>query len=172
MAGSTSVRGDDNEQIRQLTRFIRHPLYNRHRSNNDVALLYWEEPLILGATVRAITLPLQDSPVPYGENCNVTGWGRTREGGPISENLRVTTKPIVSNEECNVAYKGLITPAMLCAGLAQGGRDACQGDSGGPLTVNGVQLGVVSWGRGCARPKYPGIYARVAVFTDWILEHL
>ena len=34
-------------------------------------------------------------------------------------------------------------------------QDACQGDSGGPLTVltNGdhyTQMGVVSWGQGCA----------------------
>ena len=38
-------------------------------------------------------------------------------------------------------------------------------DSGGPLffTDNGVhkQVGIVSWGEGCAFPGYPGVYAKL-----------
>lgn len=48
-----------------------------------------------------------------------------------------------------------------------------QGDSGGPLVTPGndnvwVQLGVVSFGIGCALPMVPGVYARVSQFQDWI----
>lgn len=60
---------------------------------------------------------------------------------------------------------------MLCAGIAnEGGKDACQGDSGGPLinTLTGEQVGVVSWGNGCAEAAYPGIYSNVASGLDWI----
>lgn len=172
MAGSTLRTGDANAQIRILSRFMRHPQFNPNRISNDVGLVFWEQPLIFGATVRAIALPQQSEAVPYGENCTVSGWGTIREGGPITVILNAVTKPIVSNEECNRAYGGRITDDMMCAGLPEGGRDACQGDSGGPLLVDKAVLGVVSWGRGCARPGFPGVYTRVSFFTNWIRENM
>lgn len=47
-----------------------------------------------------------------------------------------------------------------------------QGDSGGPLVVKQgsqwVQAGIVSFGKDCALANFPGVYARVSQYQDWI----
>lgn len=47
-----------------------------------------------------------------------------------------------------------------------------QGDSGGPMVSKQnsrwIQSGVVSFGRGCALPNFPGVYARVSRYQTWI----
>lgn len=59
---------------------------------------------------------------------------------------------------------------MVCAGYENGGFDSCQGDSGGPLVSDGVLVGVVSWGKGCAEPGFPGVYAKVSAVREWIYK--
>lgn len=87
--------------------------------------------------------------------------------------LRKVTIPVVNQEECKRAYSGAgapITERMICAGAP--GKDACQGDSGGPLTRNGILIGLTSWGIGCARPDFPGVWTRVAAVSTWISDQL
>ena len=68
---------------------------------------------------------------------------------------------------------------MICAGVPDGGKDSCQGDSGGPLiserrlrrtTSRDVLVGIVSWGTGCERAEFSGVYTDVAKLRYWILE--
>merc|ERR1719276_1510 len=63
---------------------------------------------------------------------------------------------------------------MMCAEAR--GRDACYGDSGGPLLLTPSEdfaedslVGIVSWGRGCADERFPGVYTRISFLYDWIV---
>lgn len=166
-AGSTQSQSGG--QLIQVSRVINHPNYNFLTLNNDINVLWMASSFNMAPTgVAAIGLPAQGASVATGAMATVAGWGATREGGPASPGLQSVAVPIVSNAQCNANYNGGITEGMLCAGFPQGGRDACQGDSGGPLNIHGTLVGIVSWGQGCARPGFPGVYARVAHFRNWI----
>lgn len=106
--------------------------------------------------------------IPEGASFVVSGWGTTSEGGSLPSTLRQVTVPYVNDGDCSDAYGSgnIFGDVMICAG--EGGKDSCQGDSGGPMTYNGVHVGIVSWGYGCARPQYPGVYAQTDAFLDWI----
>lgn len=107
----------------------------------------------------------------------IMGWGATSEGGPQSDELRFATVPFVDDATCARSYRNQFKPQTeLCAGYPQGGADTCQGDSGGPMVADvagrTVQVGIVSYGMGCARPGYPGVYAEVQSFSAEITSHL
>lgn len=170
LAGSTSRTGDSTGQYRNVAAFITHPKYDPYRYENNIAVLYLDKPLVLGANVRSITLYLPSTQVPYGVNATIAGWGLTDLTDPTSwsNDLQATLIPISARDTCYAAYKGLINDSMLCAGLPKGGHGACLFDNGAPLTINGVQIGIFSWSSGCGAPNFPGVYTKVASFNDWL----
>lgn len=95
-----------------------------------------------------------------------------------SSRLLETAVETVSISQCQSRYAGsAIGGGQVCAGLEQGGRDSCRGDSGGPLVAeeaNGCprQIGIVSWGKGCAKEHAYTVYTRVSTYSDWIQKHV
>jgi trypsin len=133
---------------------------------------------------RVVTLNT-DGDVPQDdEYLTVMGWGVTVEGVSSTQSnvLREVDVQSMGNMECDassgqykgsfVTYEGYIEDNMLCAWSQD--KDACQGDSGGPLIRKGddagqdVQVGVVSWGLGCAMETFPGVYSRTSAEYEWI----
>ncbi|SDT56378.1 LPXTG-motif cell wall anchor domain-containing protein [Jiangella sp. DSM 45060] len=141
----------------------------------DWALIQLEEPV---EDVPTLGLATTDE---YDEGMfTVAGWGADAEGGEQQQFLLEAEVPFVSDDECLASYPddegwGFAPGIELCAGFAEGGIDSCQGDSGGPLfreDENGehVQVGIVSWGNGCARPNYPGVYTQVSAVASAIAD--
>lgn len=170
LAGSSVRSGDSNALIRELDRVLRHPDYDEDFHFNKIALLYWEQPLQFGATIRAIKLPNQFNLFPYGRNGTITGWGSFIKSPAHA--LKAATVPLLSYSICNSIFGTTMDPDMLCAGEAAGGIGTCEGDFGAPLVVNGIQIGVSSREYGNDKPGYPGVYVQVANFGNWIRDNL
>jgi len=182
----------DSGTLINVSSYARHPNYNANTSRFDVAVLNLADsgedaggeilPLIgeEGSADNALWAP--------GKMLAISGWGTTSESGDVSTQLLEARVPRVADSICaQPDYYGnsFYADTMVCAGFAAGGVDTCQGDSGGPLAASTQDplpvsentpsewrlVGVTSWGIGCARPKKPGVYARVAApaIRNWIL---
>ena len=163
------VGTNDLRDVRAAERFnasdiIIHSSYSSRSTNYDIALI----TLNGNSSFKPVKIN-RDSAFPaVGQRTWTAGWGATSEGGYSSSSLKYTGVEVVSNQQCAQVYGSSIYSGSLCA-YAQG-TDSCQGDSGGPLYAwdeaeNGLVLvGVVSFGRGCARSGTPGVYTRVSTF--------
>ncbi|XP_051771647.1 tryptase-like [Ctenopharyngodon idella] len=168
-----------NEVSKNVKLIIKHPSYNRHTSNNDIALLKLRSPVTFTDYIRPVCLAADGSVFNNGTDSWITGWGNIDEGVslPSPNVLQEVEVPVIGNRQCNCLYGvGNITDNMICAGLLEGGKDSCQGDSGGPMVSRQssvwVQSGIVSFGIGCARPEYPGVYTRVSRYQEWITSFM
>jgi len=168
--GSLRYDGAGNPAAEHYTveRAIRHPSYNPSTLSNDAGLLKLSSPVTFSDTVQPVRLAPRTSSNWAGRQATVTGWGVT-DSGSASSILREVTYPIITNQQCSTMYSG-ITASMLCA--YEPGKDSCQGDSGGPFFLDHegtvFQVGIVSWGVGCAGVGAPGVYARVSQIVDWV----
>ncbi|XP_051994792.1 trypsin isoform X6 [Xyrauchen texanus] len=167
-----------NEVSRRVSQIINHPNYNNPSNDNDIALVQLSSSVTFSDYIKPVCLAAAGSIFGAGTASWVTGWGTLNSGDTQLPNILQEVKiPIVSNSDCDNAYGGGITNNMICAGLLnQGGKDSCQDDSGGPMvSKNGslwIQSGIVSFGIGCADPSFPGVYARVSQYQNWINSYI
>lgn len=172
----------------KIDRAIVHQDYDPKTKLNDIALLHFVDDRTDGRPLSALGIEtitlhgaITEGPRLKPEEDLITmGWGVTSTG-PDSRNskdllgFRLNRMP---NDFCAQALKApeRINASVICA--IGPGTDACQGDSGGPLNaavyrfdkqrVVAVQVGIVSWGKGCAIPGNPGVYTRVSAHLGWI----
>eukprot|EP00545_Synedropsis_sp_CCMP1620_P003094 CAMPEP_0119014758 /NCGR_PEP_ID=MMETSP1176-20130426/10374_1 /TAXON_ID=265551 /ORGANISM="Synedropsis recta cf, Strain CCMP1620" /LENGTH=266 /DNA_ID=CAMNT_0006967997 /DNA_START=30 /DNA_END=827 /DNA_ORIENTATION=+ len=151
--------------VRSVTTQCKHPNYNDETVDNDYLILQLAQPVDTN-TFKVIQLNNDASQPQVDDMLTVIGYGATSEDGNGSDRLQQVQVPTNSHATCSSQYTDVQEDIHLCAGFTSGGKDSCQGDSGGPIFEmrNGepVQVGVVSYGDGCARPNKSGVYARVS----------
>jgi trypsin len=148
--------------------------YAEYPGRGDAAILRLAEPV--GVDPVPLATPDQAAMYAPGGTATAIGWGLRREYGfKPSDNLREVDVPIVSDQSCARAYGDdvVTTSTEICAGAE--GRDTCAGDSGGPLLVRDaegrpLQVGITSFGHGCARARYPGVYTEVPAILDFLTD--
>ena len=167
------TQGSDQEEKLAVKNIYMHQGYDE---DNDIAIL----ELATSSTKTAVKLAgttLFDG-LSTGDALTVMGWGNlVSDGEEFPNRLQEVQVPLASHESCTTAYANVdvsITDNMVCAGLPEGGKDSCQGDSGGPLVYqkdsDWFQVGVVSFGEGCAEEGYPGVYTKVSNYTEWVAQ--
>lgn len=180
----TEPSASGREEVIPVRFVMEHEDYNSSTLENDVALLFLDQPAkSINARIRSsIKLPQSDeirwAYAPYTQAI-AQGWGAsaTSSSNQFLYEVRV---PIVDDATCqeNYSLRGhKVYDGMICAGYARGQHDSCSGDSGGPLIFrprdnataqNTFLTGVVSWGVGCALPDLAGIYSSTAYFQRWL----
>lgn len=164
----------------KVDKVIVHPGFTWDTLANDIALLKLTYPLKFDKYVVPVCLPNKTLSLTNREAI-VSGWGRVSEQGDTSEHLLYINRSILPYEMCKSGFinaeqaKAFNDSMVLCTSAKD--KDSCQGDSGGPLTIwsklgKTVQVGLVSFGTGCARGEKPSLYTRISTYVPWIKEEL
>lgn len=159
---------------------IYHGSYDSKTFDYDIAVIKLQKNAKPKAFYKNVSKKKAKKLTKPGRDAYVMGWGNTSTTSKVYPvDLREVMVPFVSRKKCNGSnsYNGDITNRMICAGFMQGGKDACQGDSGGPLMVKykgkwRTQAGIVSWGIGCAKKNFPGVYTDLGDFQKWIKNQI
>uniref|UniRef100_A0A3Q2DTD4 Peptidase S1 domain-containing protein n=1 Tax=Cyprinodon variegatus TaxID=28743 RepID=A0A3Q2DTD4_CYPVA len=155
-----------NEVVRKATQITIHPNFSYSTADNDIALIRLSGPVNFTSYISPVCLAASDSTFYSGVESWVTGWGNIGDFARESVNVVLTLVLLIDQGYIR------ITDNMICAGFQEGIKGPCFGDSGGPLVSKQgdrwIQAGVVSFGVGCAEPKFPAVYARVSQYESWI----
>ncbi|XP_043569706.1 hepatocyte growth factor isoform X1 [Chiloscyllium plagiosum] len=155
------------KQVREISQLVCGP------DGSNLVMLKLSRPVKSTSYVHWIKLPQPGCEISEGTLCNISGWGETKDTGYEGE-LKVAQIPIIGNKKCNEYHQGKIqiNESEICAGDEKGTVGTCERDYGGPLVCEehnqSLLQGVIIPGRGCAKPKRPGIFVRVSYYVTWI----
>jgi secreted trypsin-like serine protease len=167
---------------RAVATIAEHEQWDDYNLRFDIALIELAAPFELGDTIGLASLATDaqvEELAGVGSPLVVTGFGATGElelGSPVLLEGEIEA---VDDTQCLDVYRefgmAVYAETQICAADPAGGVGSCYGDSGGPLVApldaertRWVQVGVVSWGGGCARAGNPTVYTEVWAFVEWL----
>ncbi|XP_028135106.1 brachyurin [Diabrotica virgifera virgifera] len=167
---------EEKSQVRlSSTSFIVHEGWDGDNINkNDIALIKLPSPVQTSKVIKTVSIAAGTNKYVNSVG-NVAGWGLTKNDQTVvTPVLRYISPSILSNDDCKKVdqdYEAVILDTLLCSNPGSHKQGTCQGDSGGPLVVNGVQIGIVSFGSTDCEEGKPSIFTRVTEYHDWIAKH-
>ncbi len=181
LAGQADLSGHSGQTV-QIAAVLSHPAFDAQTGDYDVALIRLAQEL----EYAPVHIPFLDPQplVEAGAPVTIVGWGSMAPSDDLAAYphiLRQAELQLTDAGQCQERIhqhtgQYTITARMLCASSPTSAKDACTGDSGGPLLFwhaepgTWVQIGVISWGIGCAVPALPGVYANLHPLQSWIVE--
>ncbi|XP_077609800.1 transmembrane protease serine 12 [Crocuta crocuta] len=143
--GTNNIHGGHPYSKRiKVKAIIIHPDFNLETYVNDIALFHLKKAVKYNDYIQPICLPFDVfQKLDQNTKCFISGWGRTKEGGD-----------------------------------EDGIFDTCRGDSGGPLMCYLPEhrrffvMGITSYGYGCGRKNFPGVYCGPSFYQQWLTDHL
>nr|XP_060513615.1 transmembrane protease serine 12 isoform X3 [Panthera onca] len=160
---------------------IIHPDFNLETYVNDIALFHLKKAVRYNEYVQPICLPFDVfQMLDQNTKCFISGWGRTKEEGNVTDVLQEAEVHYISRKICDSekSYGQIIPNTSFCAGDEDGIFDTCRGDSGGPLMCYLPEhrrffvMGITSYGYGCGRKNFPGVYCGPSFYQQWLTDHL
>lgn len=174
--GIHDIRSTKPPEIYRARRVFSHEKFISSTFENDIAMIRLDRPVSLTENTMPICLPSNN--VPLYKSVTVAGWGTVAETSRVHSNvLRQANVTVLPPVNCRV-YKEVHfdTTRQLCAAALDWSKDTCAGDSGGPLMYqeNGSWTigGITSYGYGCSKRGFPGVYVRTAAYSPWIKQKM
>ncbi|XP_055321366.1 chymotrypsin-1-like [Sitodiplosis mosellana] len=144
-----------------------HEKYDNPAFAYDIAVLVVKGEIDFNEKVQPIGLSAYE--IPEGSVAQLTGWRRLSNSGSVPDQLQVIELNVVQTAECKNMLGQAVHDSHICTYNGEG-EGACYGDSGGPLVYNNKLIGVVNFGKPCAKGA-PDAYAKISYLYDWINEN-
>nr|XP_012417993.1 PREDICTED: transmembrane protease serine 12 isoform X1 [Odobenus rosmarus divergens] len=180
--GTNSIKGHHpHSKKMKVKAIIIHPDFNLETYVNDIALFHLKKAVRYTDYIQPICLPFDVfQKLDQNTKCFISGWGRTEEGGNVTDVLQEAEVHYISRKICDSeqSYGKIIPNTSFCAGDEDGIFDTCRGDSGGPLMCYLPEhkrffvMGITSYGYGCGRKNFPGVYCGPSFYQKWLTDHL
>ncbi|CAF1320823.1 unnamed protein product [Didymodactylos carnosus] len=177
-------KSDKNVLVHKVDQIYIHPNWSSLSSKrrHDIAILHLSQPLnfTTNSRIKRTCVPdlkwstsIEEYPL-NGTHLVVSGWDDTQlDNRSSSPDILHQVEVFLIHHNDRICNESLNDErGQFCAALYEGGKDTCQGDSGGPIFQwigdRWEQVGIASFGIGCSLEGLPGVYTRLAYYSDWI----
>lgn len=180
-AHNISNSDEDTQITISGSKVINHDKYNNTNFQNDIALIQLSKSAPINENIQPAKLPpSSDSGKTYfDETVTATGWGlyydvpfpTTKDMSDVLLKVDVSVSNLT---ECGLYYNDDDDTYVVETNLCTSGyknRGTCNGDSGGPLSLDGILIGIISFGTKLCEMCSPSVYTKIVDYLDWISDN-